>query len=244
MKTRNHQKDKLTNNKHTTYTLEFLQSLYTIIVKITTYTYYAPRSSRTYCHLKTMCPKNKTTTHKTKSERKPIDDENKQKQTETNQKMSNKTENPCILNPSVISANQNSGSELSSITTNSKESDKNTATERDQRIKNLKQNLQLVTAYNLTPGKLEDFVKDIISEFLIPHVKFTNEKALQPKGSIARLMYRKIPTCQGYFMEGNLWLKAWNELQSMIRTAIRYYKSTKSQQLRTSLLSKKTQSFM
>ena len=112
--------------------------------------------------------------------------------------MSNRTNIQIIANPSVITANLDSETELSSITDETNKTPETPETQQtteqqpddhQENVHTLVQNLPLMSAFSFTLGKIEHYVKETILQYIIPHVKFTNENTLDPKGSIAKLMH-------------------------------------------------------
>jgi len=113
--------------------------------------------------------------------------------------MSNRTSIQIIANPSVITANPDSGTELSTLTDETNKTPETLQTQQQtteqqpddhqENVHTLVQNLPLMSAFSFTPGKIKHYVKETILQYIIPHVKFTNENTLDPKGSIAKLMH-------------------------------------------------------
>ena len=87
--------------------------------------------------------------------------------------MSTETEEVNNTNPEVIMTSAVSRSELSSIT-------QEWGMDRRQNRRILVDNMPLTTAFSLSPDKLEDYIKQIIIDYVIPHVKFTLYKGQKP----------------------------------------------------------------
>ena len=114
--------------------------------------------------------------------------------------MSNESANLNNMNPEEISTSPRSRTDMSSITEEPR-------IDTNQNLRMLVHSLPLTSAFSLSPDKLEDYAKQTILEYVIPHVKFTDEKVLDPKGSVARVIWQKVPNYYNIPISGNHWMQ-------------------------------------
>ena len=138
----------------------------------------------------------------------------------------------------------NNGNERETATSPRSRSEMSSITEepridRNHNLRMLVNCIPLTSAFSLSPDKLEDYVKQTIIDYVIPHVKFTDEKVLDPKGSVARVIRRKVPNYYNIPISGNHWLQTWNNIQKILKSSLRKYKSVTTQKVGKSLLGKK-----